>query len=108
MKTSLFLIALTALLVGGCVQHPVRRPLTHSPTTYASEDPEPESEAHDEPEPFIIRSPFGKHRRMDLTGMEPGTKVEDPTTGGVFLVPASRDEEIEIVSEPPEDWQPEN
>lgn len=106
MKTSLLFFALVALLVGGCSQDPVRRPAVDSPTVYATDDAEDEPEG--EAEPFIIRSPFGNHRRMDLTGMKPGTKVEDPTTGGVFLVPASKDEEPVIVSEPPEDWQPEN
>jgi hypothetical protein len=107
MKTSLLLFALAALLVGGCSHaYPVRHPQTTPSTIYATDDPETEPE--DKPEPFIIRSPFGKHRRMDLTGMKPGTKVQDPTTGGIFEVPASKDEEPIIISEPPEDWQPEN
>lgn len=111
MKTSLLVLPVAALLIGGCVQDPVRRTYAAPPTNYLEEPREPatkpDGEAGDDSEPFIIRSPFGKHRRMDLTGMAPGTKVQDPTTGGIFLVPASKDEEPEIVSEPPEDWQPE-
>jgi hypothetical protein len=107
MKTSLLLFALAPLLVSGCSDTVrMRRPPVHTATTYETKPPEPEPE--EKPEPFIIRSPFGKHRRMDLTGMKPGTKVEDPTTGGVFLVPASKDEDPVVISEPPENWQPEN
>ena len=104
MKTSFLLFAFAALLLVGCETIPVRRPNVSTTTTYAHDNEEPEPED----EPFIIRSPFGKHLRMDLTGMKPGTKVEDPYTGGIFKVPASRDEDPEIVSEPPENWQPEN
>ena len=95
------------MLFGGCASSPApRHSHVDTTTTYADDIDEPEPE--DESEPFIIRSPFGKHLRMDLTGMKPGTKVEDPYTGGIFKVPASKDEDPEIVSEPPENWQPEN
>ncbi len=104
MKTFLCSLALATLLCGGCAHL--------DPTPELKEKPwlKPEDRkfnTEDKPDPFIVRSPFGKHRKMDLTGMEPGTKVQDPTTGGIFKVPATVDEEPEIVSEPPADWTPE-
>ena len=106
MKVFLSSLALTALLFSGCAGSVPVREAREKSTTYYEETPS-EPEKRDPAEPFIIRSPFGKHRRMDLTGMEPGTKVQDPITGGIFRVPTSKDEEPEIVSEPPADWHPE-
>jgi hypothetical protein len=117
MKTSLSFFALAALLAGGCAQDPVRRhKVVDTSTVYENRDADPETQdkpedkpqGEDDGEPFIIRSPFGKHRRMDLTGMKPGTHVQDPVTGGIFKVPAAKDETPEIVSDPPADWKPEN
>jgi hypothetical protein len=116
MKTSVLLSTLAALLAVGCVPSvPVRR---HHPvdTSTVYEQNHHETDSEDKPAtdgendgaPFIVRSPFGKHRRMDLTGMKPGTEVQDPVTGGIFKVPASKDEEPTIVSDPPADWKPEN
>ena len=103
MKPLLCKLALAALLLGGCA-HPTREVEPIRKPAPPAVDPEPETD----PKPFIIPSPFGKHRPMDLTGIPPGTKVQDPTTGGIFRVPESKDDEPVIVSEPPADWHPEN
>ena len=112
MKTSLASLAFATLLLGGCASdpYPTRRPRppVDTRTVYADPEPETENKPEDKDEPFIVRSPFGNHRKMDLTGMAPGTKVQDPITGGIFRVPASKEDEPEIVSEPPDDWKPEN
>jgi len=120
MKTILFRPCTFAVLTGfavslfsGCASYPSRPAQRDYHTVYekpqheSGDNPEEKTD-EDKAEPFIIRSPFGNHRRMDLTGMEPGTKVQDPMTGGIFRVPAAKDDEPEIVSEPPADWKPEN
>lgn len=37
--------------------------------------------------PGIVRSPFGRQRKTNVTGVPPGAKVKCPETGKVFLVP---------------------